>query len=67
MSGYWSADDLTAVIRIFALHPELFSGMDKGFARIISPLHKYIHAIKKKTREGSRRNIIVPPLLETTG
>ena len=67
MSGFWSADDLTAVIRIFALHPELFSGMDKGLARIISPLHKYIHAIKKNTREGSRRNIIVPPLLETTG
>jgi cyclopropane-fatty-acyl-phospholipid synthase len=58
MSGFWSADDLTAVIRIFALHPELFSGMDKGLARIISPLHKYIHALKKNTREGSRRNIV---------
>jgi cyclopropane-fatty-acyl-phospholipid synthase len=46
------------VIRIFARHPELFSGMDKGLARIISPLHKYIHALKKNTREGSRRNII---------
>jgi cyclopropane-fatty-acyl-phospholipid synthase len=58
MSGFWSADDLTAVIRIFALHPEVFSGMDKGLARIVSPLHKYIHALKKNTREGSRRNII---------
>ncbi len=58
MSGFWSADDLTTVIRIFALHPELFSGMDKGLARIISPLHKYVHALKKNTREGSRRNII---------
>jgi cyclopropane-fatty-acyl-phospholipid synthase len=58
MSGFWSADDLTAVIRIFALHPELFSGMDKGFARIMTPLYKYFHASKKNTREGSRRNII---------
>jgi cyclopropane-fatty-acyl-phospholipid synthase len=58
MSGFWSADDLTAVIRIFALHPELFSGMDKGLARIISPLHKYIHALNKNTRVGSRRNIV---------
>jgi cyclopropane-fatty-acyl-phospholipid synthase len=58
MSGFWSADDLTAVIRIFALHPEVFSGMDKGLARIVSPLYKYIHALKKNTREGSRRNII---------
>jgi len=58
MSGFWSTDDLTGVIRIFALHPDLFTGMDKGLARIISPLHKYIHALKKNTREGSRRNII---------
>jgi cyclopropane-fatty-acyl-phospholipid synthase len=58
MSGFWSADDLTAVIRIFALHPELFSGMDKGLARIVSPLHKYIHALNKNTRAGSRRNIV---------
>jgi cyclopropane-fatty-acyl-phospholipid synthase len=58
MSGFWSTNDLTAVIRIFALHPELFSGMDKGFARILSPLYKYFHASKKNTREGSRRNII---------
>ncbi|MCU0592082.1 MAG: cyclopropane-fatty-acyl-phospholipid synthase family protein [Desulfobacterales bacterium] len=58
MSGFWSTNDLTAVIRIFALHPELFSGMDKGFARIMTPLYKYFHASKKNTREGSRRNII---------
>ena len=32
--------------------------MDKGIARILSPLHKYLHALKKNTREGSRRNII---------
>jgi cyclopropane-fatty-acyl-phospholipid synthase len=58
MSGFWSTKDLTAVIRIFALHPELFSGMDKGFARIMTPLYKYFHASKKNTRAGSRRNIV---------
>jgi len=58
MSGFWSTNDLTAVIRIFALHPELFSGMDKGFARIMTPLYKYFHASKKNTRAGSRRNIV---------
>ena len=57
MSGLWSTDDLTAVVRIFALHPEVFSGMDKGLARIMAPVVKYAHALNKNTRAGSRRNI----------
>lgn len=58
MAGFWSTDDLTAVVRIFALHPEVFSGMDTGMARIMAPVVKYIHALNKNTREGSRRNIV---------
>jgi cyclopropane-fatty-acyl-phospholipid synthase len=58
MAGFWSADDLTAVVRIFALHPELFSGMDTGMARIMAPAVKYLHALNKNTRAGSRRNIV---------
>jgi cyclopropane-fatty-acyl-phospholipid synthase len=58
MAGFWSADDLTRVIRIMTLNPELFDAMDKGLARIVSPLHKYIHHLRKNTREGSRRNIL---------
>jgi cyclopropane-fatty-acyl-phospholipid synthase len=58
MSGFWSAKDLSAVIRLFALHPEIFSGMDTGVARIMAPVVKYIHALNKNTREGSRRNIV---------
>jgi cyclopropane-fatty-acyl-phospholipid synthase len=58
MAGFWSTDDLAAVVRIFALHPEVFSGMDKGLARIMAPVVKYAHALNKNTREGSRRNIV---------
>jgi cyclopropane-fatty-acyl-phospholipid synthase len=58
MSGFWSTDDLTAVIRIFALHPEVFSGMDKGLARVMAQVLKVAHAMNKNTREGSRRNIV---------
>jgi cyclopropane-fatty-acyl-phospholipid synthase len=57
MAGFWSTDDLTAVIRIFALHPEVFSGMDKGLARVMAQVLKVVHAMNKNTREGSRRNI----------
>ncbi len=58
MSGFWSTEDLTAAVRIFALHPEVFSGMDKGMARIMAPVVKYAHALNKNTRAGSRRNIV---------
>jgi cyclopropane-fatty-acyl-phospholipid synthase len=58
MAGFWSTDDLTAVVRIFALHPEVFSGMDTGMARIMAPVVKYVHALNKNTRAGSRRNIV---------
>ncbi|MCU0585941.1 MAG: cyclopropane-fatty-acyl-phospholipid synthase family protein [Desulfobacterales bacterium] len=58
MAGFWSADDLTAVVRIFALHPEVFSGMDTGMARIMAPVVKTLHALNKNTRAGSRRNIV---------
>jgi len=58
MSGFWSADDLATVIRIFALHPQVFSGMDQGIARAMAPAYKYLHALNRNTRRGSRRNII---------
>jgi cyclopropane-fatty-acyl-phospholipid synthase len=58
MSGFWSADDLATVIRIFALHPQVFSGMDQGIARAMVPAYKYLHALNRNTRPGSRRNII---------
>lgn len=58
MAGFWSTNDLTAVIRLFVRHPEIFSGMDKGLARIMASVYKYVHALNKNTREGSRRNIV---------
>jgi cyclopropane-fatty-acyl-phospholipid synthase len=58
MAGFWTTDDLTALVRIFTLHPELFGRMDKGFARVMAPLYRAFHAARKNTRAGSRRNIV---------
>jgi cyclopropane-fatty-acyl-phospholipid synthase len=58
MAGFWSADDLTALIRIFTLQPELFGRMDKGLARVTAPALKAVHALNRNTRRGSRRNIL---------
>jgi cyclopropane-fatty-acyl-phospholipid synthase len=57
MAGSWTADDLPAVIRIFARHPEIFTGMDTGVARLMAPALKAAHAMRRNTRAGSRRNI----------
>lgn len=57
MAGHWSADDLTAVFRIVLLNQDLFMGMDKGLARLKSPLYKAFHMLHKGSKKKSRRNI----------
>ena len=58
MEGLWSADDLTAVMRILALNQKVFEDMEKGLARLTSPLYKLYHYVRKNSKTGSRRNIL---------
>lgn len=57
MTGQWSADDLTTVVRILAVNREVLEGMEKGWARVTAPLHKFFHLLRSNTRKGSRINI----------
>ena len=57
MAGFWSADDLTALMRIMVLNRKVLMGVEKGFARLMAPLHRVLHALRKNTRDGSRKNI----------
>jgi len=57
MEGYWSADDLTALVRILLQNREVLDGMETGLARLTAPLQKSLHWLNRNTREGSRRNI----------
>ena len=57
MAGYWSADDLTAVIRIIVLNESIMAEMEKGWARLSAPFQRAFHRMRKDTREGSRANI----------
>ena len=57
MSGYWSCDDLTALVRIVVLNRRLLVAMEGGLAAVAQPLHWLLHALRKNTYEGSRRNI----------
>jgi cyclopropane-fatty-acyl-phospholipid synthase len=58
MEGLWSADDLTAVMRIMARNQTVFSQMEKGIARLTAPLYRLYHLARKNTVSGSRKNIL---------
>jgi cyclopropane-fatty-acyl-phospholipid synthase len=57
MAGYWSADDLTTLIRIIVLNEPVLQGMEKGWSRLKAPLYKFFHRMHKDSKEGSRVNI----------
>jgi cyclopropane-fatty-acyl-phospholipid synthase len=57
MDGAWQADDLTAVVRILALERDAFAGLNAGWARLARPSLRLLHALRRNSRAGSRRNI----------
>jgi len=57
MQGYWSVNDLTALVRILLQNRAVLDGMETGLARLTGPLQKALHWLNRNTREGSRRNI----------
>ena len=57
MLGYWSSDDLTALVRILIQNQEVLDRMEQGTARPTAVLQKALHWLNRNTRSGSRRNI----------
>jgi cyclopropane-fatty-acyl-phospholipid synthase len=55
--GYWSCDDLTALMRIMVLNRSALSGLEGGFARFSRPLYKLFHRLHRNSMHGSARNI----------
>ena len=58
MEGLWSADDLTAVMRILALNRQTAGIMEKGPVRLMAAFYKLYHSARKNTKVGSRKNIL---------
>ena len=58
MERLWSADNLTAVMRILALNRQAAVNMEKGPARLMAALYKLYHSARKNTKVGSRKNIL---------
>lgn len=54
--GWWDADELPAALRIFA-RDEAGWSVEGPLARLGAPARRLLHALRRNTRRGSRRNI----------
>ena len=55
--GWWTASDLTALIRIVARNPEVANGIDGWTTRAAMAAHRVRHRLRLNRRDRSRRNI----------
>lgn len=57
IAGQWRCDDLVALVRLLVRNRALLDGMEGGLARLGGWALRSWHALRRNTREGSRRNI----------
>jgi len=55
--GFWTCDDLVNLVRIFCRNGAVSAGLERGAARLLSPLARFAHWLRRNTTSGSRRNI----------
>jgi cyclopropane-fatty-acyl-phospholipid synthase len=57
VQGHWSTSQLVDLVRLLVLNMDVLDRLEDGYARLTAPLRKVLHAIRRNTRSGSRRNI----------
>jgi cyclopropane-fatty-acyl-phospholipid synthase len=57
MLGYWTADNLTNVIRLMCVNQQVMDTLEGGYQWATKPLMKVLHWLNSNTAEGSRKNI----------
>lgn len=57
VQGWWSADNLTDLLRIFVIDAEAAGSVERGLARTGSCLARLAHRVRANTGRGSRVNI----------
>lgn len=57
MLGYWTADNLTDVIRLMVVNQSVMDSLEGGYQWLTKPLLKVLHWLNSNTTEGSRKNI----------
>jgi cyclopropane-fatty-acyl-phospholipid synthase len=57
MDGLWRCDDLVALMRLLVRNRDLLDGMEGGLAKLGGVAMRALHALRRNTKTGSRRNI----------
>ncbi|MDO9205911.1 MAG: cyclopropane-fatty-acyl-phospholipid synthase family protein [Methylotenera sp.] len=57
MLGYWSADNLTNVIRLMCINQSVMDNLEGGYQWLTKPIMRVLHWLNSNTTEGSRKNI----------
>ena len=57
MDGHWQCDHLVGLIQLLVRNRDLLDGMETGLARLGGMAMRGWHALRRNTRDGSRRNI----------
>ena len=57
MDGQWRCDNLVGLIQLLVRNRDLLDGMESGLARLGGLAMRWWHALRRNTRDGSRRNI----------
>lgn len=57
VEGLWSCDNLTTLFRIFLLNEDVFIDMDRGWSRVMQPVFRFYHFLRRNTKLGSQKNI----------
>jgi cyclopropane-fatty-acyl-phospholipid synthase len=57
MRGYWTSAQLVDVVRLFVLNMDALDGLEGGLAALTAPLRRAVHALRRNSRAGARRNI----------
>jgi cyclopropane-fatty-acyl-phospholipid synthase len=55
--GWWTSSDLTDVTRIFCRSRRQLQQLDGGMGRLLQPLHRLRHTLRRNSKDGARANI----------
>ena len=57
MDGLWRCDNLVGLVQLLVSNRDMLDGMESGLARLGGMAMRGWHALRRNTRDGSRRNI----------
>jgi cyclopropane-fatty-acyl-phospholipid synthase len=57
MDGLWRCDNLVGLVQLLVRNRDMLDGMESGLARLGGIALRAWHALRRNTRDGSRRNI----------